>query len=296
MAKNSPSKTVAEKPKTGTAVANWEQEMAAQAQAAVEQEQTGGSSGGRFFGLRAGQMTFNDATFPGNQIAVIIVDHIFENIYYEGKFDPDSKNPPTCFAFGRDATTMGPPDTVDEHDEFTRQSDICDNCVQNEWGSADTGKGKACSNRRRLALISAGTYVPQGRNGGFELELEQEPAHFSSAEMAYMKIPVTSVKGFTAYVKQVADQFKRPLHGVVTRIYVEPDAKSQFKVKFEMIDMVEDDLMPVVMARHNGVKDEIDFPYLPRSDDDDEQPQRAAKSNAKLRKSDKPAKSVRRGK
>jgi hypothetical protein len=116
------------------ALTNWEQEMEAQAVAAVGQEQTAGSSGGRFFGMRAGQLTFDDATFPGNQIAVVILDSVFENIYYEGTFDPESKNPPTCYAFGRDAETMGPPKEVDEYDEFERQNDICKTCWANEWG------------------------------------------------------------------------------------------------------------------------------------------------------------------
>lgn len=281
------SKSVPDK-KPGREVANWEQELAQQAEVAVAQEQTAGTGGGKFFSLRAGQLTFDDATFPGNQIAAVIVDHIFENIYYEAGFDPDQTNPPTCFAFGRDATTMGPPDEVDKHDEFTRQSDLCKDCIQNEWGSARTGKGKACSNRRRLALISAGTYNKKG-----ELELEDDASYFSGADMAFMKIPVTSVKGFAAYVKQVAEQFKRPLHGVFTRIYLEPDSKTQFKVRFELIEVIPNEVMPAIMARHNSVKNEIDFPYIPRADDEEET-QRSAKSNNKLRKSAKPAKKVRR--
>lgn len=280
---NSTAKTKAVAGKGGTAVANWQQEMEADAQVAVASEATAGGGGGRFFGLRAGVLSFDDATFPGNQICVVIVDHIMENIFYEGDFDPENKNPPTCYAFGRDAKTMGPPSTVDEHPEFTRQSDICDNCIQNEWGSAEKGRGKACSNRRRLALVSAGTYKPQGRGGtgGFELELEDDASHFAQTDMAFLKIPVMSVKGFSAYVKQVADQFNRPLYGVITRIYIEPDPKSQFRVRFEMIDLVPDELMPALYARHKGIKDEIDFPYLPRADDEEEQ--KPARSNNKLR-------------
>lgn len=274
--------------------ANWEQEMEQQAVAAVAQEQTAGSGGGRFFGLRAGQLTYDDATFPGNQIAVVILDSVFENIYYEGKFDPESKNPPTCYAFGRDAETMGPPKEVDEYDEFERQSDLCDGCWANEWASAETGKGKACSNRRRLALIPAGTYMPV-KGGGFDLELEEDAKHFSSTDVAYMKLPVMSVKGFAAYLKQVAEQFKRPLHGVYTRIYVEPDAKSQFRVKFELIEPIEGDLMPTIMQRHNTIRDEIAFPYIPRSDDDEPAaPQRSARSSQKLRGAAKPVKKVKR--
>jgi hypothetical protein len=262
--------------------------MAAEAKVQVEQEATAGGGGGRFFGLRAGQLSFDDATFPGNQIACVIVDHIMENIFYEGDFDPDQKNPPTCYAFGRDATTMGPPDTVDEHDEFTRQADICANCVQNEWGSALKGKGKACSNRRRLGLVPAGTYTPV-KNGGHDLELIDDASHFAKADMAFLKVPVMSVKGFSAYVKQVAEMYGRPLYGVITRIYLEPDPKSQFRVKFEVLDVVPDEMMPAIMARHNSLKNEIDFPYLPRSDDDEPE-QKPARANNKLGKGKTPVK------
>lgn len=282
------------KAKQTKALTNWEAEMEAQAQASVAQEQTAGSGGGRFFGLRAGQLTFNDATFPGNQIAVVILDSVFENIYYEEAFDAETKNPPTCYAFGRDAETMGPPKEVDEYDEFERQSELCKDCWANEWASASKGKGKACSNRRRLALIPAGTYTPV-KGGGFDLELEEDPAHYASTEVAYLKLPVMSVKGFAAYLKQVAEQFKRPLHGVLTRIYVEPDAKSQFRVKFEMIELLDGDVMPTIMQRHQSIRDEIEFPYLPRSDDEDDKPaatQRSARSSQKLRGAAKPVKKV----
>lgn len=268
----------------GTEVGDWRSELASSAKAAVESEDTAASGGGRFFSTRAGQLSFDDAPLPGNQMACIIVDSVMENVFYEGAFDPEQKSPPTCFAFGRDAATMGPPDTVDEHDEFDRQSDLCKDCPQNEWGSASTGKGKACGNRRRLAIIPAGTYKPLGKGGGFDLELFDEAKPFQEAELAYLKIPVMSVKGFATYLKQVADQFDMPLWGVVTRVYIEPDPKSQFRVKFELLEVVEDeDILPVLHQRHKQATDEIEFPYLPRSDDEEDAPrQQKTKAGNKL--------------
>lgn len=275
---------------TGTAVANWQQELAEQAKVAVQSEDTAATGGGRFFSTRAGVLSFDEAQLPGNQMAVVILDSIMENVYYEEKFDPDSKQPPTCYAFGRDADTMEPHEEVDKHDEFTRQSDLCKNCPQNEWGSADTGRGKACSNRRRLAVIPAGTYKSIGRGGGFELEVEDDASHFANADIAYLKLPVMSVKGFAAYLKQVAEQFGRPLHGVLTRIWLEPDPKSQFRIRFELIEEASDDIIPVLMARHKAAASEIEFPYIPRTDDEDDKPargrggrQQKASSGAKLR-------------
>jgi hypothetical protein len=285
-------------PRKGTAVGDWRSELASSAKAAVESEETAATGGGRFFGTRAGQLSFDDATLPGNQMACVIVDSLMENVYYESDFDADVKSPPTCFGFGRDANTISVHEKVFEHsDTFTPQCGpeggqpdnpdyLCKECPMNEWGTAKRGKGKACGNRRRLAVIPAGTFKPVGRGGGFDLELFDEAAPFKEAELAYLKVPVTSVKGFAQYLKQVADQFDRPLWGVATRVYIEPDPKTQFKVKFELIEVIEDeDVLQTLYLRHKQAEDEIAFPYLPRNDDDEEeQRQQPARANNKLGK------------
>jgi hypothetical protein len=62
-------------------------------------------------------------------------------------------------------------------------------------------------------------------------------------------------------VKQVAGTLKRPPHGVFALVKVVPDAKSQFRVLFEVIDKVPNELMGVIMQRHKEVQSLIDFPY-----------------------------------
>lgn len=272
------------KPKkpTGTAVASYDEELAKLAgQSATLTER----SSGRFFSTRAGVLQFDDAPMPGNQMCAIIGAWCLENVFYAGAYDPENRESPTCFAFCTDPEAkdeMGPPKEVDEHDEFDRQSTYCKDCPQNEWGSAAQGRGKACSNRRRLAILPGGTYVPQGRSGGFELELIEDEDHFRTAEEAFLKIPVMSGKGFDAYVRDVAEQFKKPLFAVYTRIFLTPDPKSQFKVNFEMIDKVDDSLIPALFDRYKKLIGEIDFPYVPFTDDDDGGNKPKAGANKKL--------------
>ncbi len=43
---------------------------------------------------------------------------------------------------------------------------------------------------------------------------------------------------------------RRPPYGVIARITVVPDAKAQFKVEFEMLEEVPDELAEIVMARN----------------------------------------------
>lgn len=255
---------MATKKTPGTAVVDWEKEMAAQADiAAAAQRASGG--GGQFFSMLAGQLSFGGVALPGNQMATIIIADTMENSYYDTPYNPDTPTAPKCFAFAKSEDDLEPSEEVDKDDYFERQHETCTGCPQNEWGSARTGKGKACSNVMRLAMIPAGNYVAKGsgRNAGLELELYDDPEHFHKADVGFMKLPVMSVRNYSGYVKGLASEMRRPPHGVVTNVYVVPDPKSQFKVMFEVIGSVPNDLMTIVMTRHKAAQDAIAFPYTP---------------------------------
>jgi hypothetical protein len=270
------------KAQTGTEVVDWEAEMRQQAAIAAGAQRSG-SGGGKFFSFKAGQLTFDEAALPGNQVAVVILADIIENSWYDGPYDPNNPQSPKCFAFAHDESEMEPPsDPIDTDPYFERQSDACATCPRNEWGSAPTGKGKDCKNVMRICVIPAGQYkaTGKGRNVSLDYEPYEDEAHFHKAEAAFMKLPVMSVKHYAKYVKQIAADLGRPPHGVITNIYLEPDPKSQFAVKFELIDTVPVELLPIVAKRHAAEEATIAFPYQPPQDDDDRAP---AKSNNKLR-------------
>lgn len=275
---------MAARKKTGTEVANYDEELAALAGQSATLTDSGG--GGKFFSTRAGVLQFDDTPLPGNQVCAIVAAWCLENVFYEGAFDADNRTPPTCFAFCKnpdEKDEMGPHEKVYEDDAFEAQSEACSDCPKNEWGSAETGRGKACSNRRRLAILPAGTYTSAGRNGGYELELIEDEEHFRTADAGFLKIPVMSGKGFDNYVKDVAEQFKRPLFAVYTRIYLTPDPKSQFKVNFELIEPVTDNaVLAALMDRYKRLHDEIDFPYVPFEEDDSQTQTRSASADKKL--------------
>lgn len=233
--------------KTTTALANWDEELAKHAVIVAEMEQS--SAGGQFFSFRGGQLKFNDAPIPNNTMAVIILDHIFENVMYEGKFDPENQAGPICFAFGRDEKTLTP-----HKDAVNKQAENCGVCPNNAWGSAAEGRGKACGNRRRLAMIPAGHI----ESGQFEV---YDDEFFNIAPIAFMKLPVTSIKGFASFVQQVALQAKRPPFGIFTKVQVVPDDRTQFRVTFEQIGPVPNALATAIMKRREEASGTIDFPY-----------------------------------
>lgn len=258
----------------GREITNYDEEYARRAAEYAESEQL---TGGQFITTRGGVLRFGDEVMPGNQIAVVVVDSVFENTYYEDRFNADAPVPPVCYAFARgDAKDeMFPHPAMQEHRHFVPQhvehGEVmgCAGCPMNEWGSADQGRGKACQNRRRLALLPAGFYSKKRGDRDFTLELFEGEKHYRTAELAFLKLPVTSVKDYSKYVTQISASLQKPPFGVVTRIWCEPDAGSQYKVRFEMIEELPEYLAGAIFQRNEEARGTIITPYAPPREDDD---------------------------
>lgn len=234
-------KTAVAKPSgKGTAVTTWKDKLKGYAQQAVAIADEAGS-GGQFISVKAGQLTYNGATVAGNKLKVVVLEGVLENCYYDSDYDPDSPASPVCFAFGRELDEMRP------HEKSTQpQHETCKGCPMNEFGTAEKGSGKACKNIMRLAMIP-----------GEPLNIEA----IKKTSAAYFKLPVTSVKNYTTYAKRLAALHELPPFAFVTEMTTQPDAKSQFKVLFDDVSMVEDDLMDSIIARHEEQAEAINFPY-----------------------------------
>ncbi len=256
---------------TGTALVSYEDRWAEQAQKAAEAEP---AQGGTWLTAKGGQLMIGDMALPGNQAAVIVLDSIRENTFYGARYDPENPLPPICYAMGRDEEAMFPHlDMQKDLNYFKpqhwREGAVygCDGCPMNEWGSADQGNGKACQNRRRLTLIPAGLFNPKPGSRDFDLELFTDPKHFAETEQAFFKMPVTSVRNWAKYVQQLAGSIRRPPHGVVTRIALEPHQKHQYEVVFEVVDLIPDELAEIIMRRNEAATQQPLTGYLPPDQD-----------------------------
>lgn len=253
-----------------TALSTWVEKMAEQAKIAQGMQGTVGV-GGKFLSLKSGILALGGSPYPTNQVAVVVLDDKLENVYYEGKWDEANPQPPKCFAFGTDAATMRPDQTcvdagvaegsTDEDVEAGRADEVgtCKGCPKNEWQSAETGKGKACRNTHRLALLIVGTYSLKG-----ELTLKDDLATYQDQEVVYLRLPVTSTVAWSNYVRGLSQQLARPPHGVITNIQVVPDVKTQFKLVFHGLQNLEDvseDLVEPIMTRHEQQDQLTAFPY-----------------------------------
>jgi hypothetical protein len=247
----------AKKKAPGKALAKWDEQLAALAERAAKQEAHVGG-GGTFIKTRGGVLVYDGAEVPGNKMNVVIIDSVLENAFYDGKFDPDSPAPPVCYAFGAEARDMAP------HAESTEpQSASCAECPHNKWASADQGRGKACKNIHRLALIP-------------EDALESADA-IEDAELAFIKVPVTSGKAYAGYVRQLKDNFMRPPLAFVTELSLVRDAETQFKMQFKLVEQIEDgDLIGALLAKAEKAAGELEQPYTPADEEDTKPVRRGA--------------------
>lgn len=247
--KTKPGTAVATRTK-GTEVADWEKQLEADAEKLAEQEKGGGF--GKSFSFKGGVLSFDGAPIKGNQIPVVIVGSMIEKALYEGRYDPNNPDPPVCFALDTDTDNLAPiPEDVAD-----LKNDQCADCPFNQWGSADTGRGKACKDVRRLAMIPAGVIEKNG-----DVTLIDDPKAVDKAEFGFAKLPPTSLNSWAGFVRTLASTMKRPPHGVFAMLRVEPDEVNQFKVIFEPLDLIDKKLMPSVYTRHLAAMEELKRPY-----------------------------------
>jgi hypothetical protein len=167
------------------------------------------------------------------------------NKYYSIAYDGDNIQPPDCYAFGRDEKKLAPHEVAGK-----KQCEFCANCAKNQFGSAAQGRGKACSNRRKLALVEAGTLLNRKFKAYDKEELER-------ANVGYLEIPPTSINTWGAYVKQVACVIKRGPQTVYTKISLVPDNKTQFRVCFELVGPIPDKLIETALQHSEKAKESI---------------------------------------
>lgn len=213
-----------------------------------------------FISLRGGLMSLNDIPLPGNQLVGIILDRVVENAYYEGAFDPDNPMPPKCWALGDKPSEMGPPDFSDSP-YFEAQADKCVECPKFIFGSSNTGRGKACKEKRRIALLKAGEVKKVKRS--YEPFIYDTYEDYEEADILVLRLPVTSLKRFKEYVRSLSQNYGLHPMAFYSLIFVEPHPKYQFQVGFELIGEVPEELYPLLFKRQEEARQLLLQPFQP---------------------------------
>ena len=208
--KVSKKKSVAKK-KAGKGLAtSWQQQLAAHAgegKAPKEKALTGdyiSIKGGKYFSLGGVKL--------GKELDCVVVAFNFEKVYYDTDFDENAISSPACGAISYDEDNLVPFD-----DAANKQCETCDGCPMNEWESGK-GKGKACADRRRLALVVAGAD--------------------DKLELKGLNIPPTSLKNWKAYINELDTLGIHPMQAAVNIHFDEDSTAAQPPLVFEFVNEV----------------------------------------------------------
>lgn len=211
----------------GTAVVTWKERMQAVVArtAAMETPKNG------FLSFKNGRISYDDTPVPGDKLDVIIVDFFLENTYYATKYVQGSTRSPECYAIGRVEEELKP----HEECESPQGGDDggCSDCPHNEWGSdPEGGRGKACKNTRRIAMIPADV-LKVG-------DAEAVVAAIKKSQVVMCKLPVTSIKVFSKTVNQIVKVLQAPVFSVTVELSVTP-SDNMFTVNWKILEGITDE-------------------------------------------------------
>lgn len=164
-------------------------------------------------------------------LSVILLDWRWMNRYYPGKYDPSNISSPACWAIGRVPDDLAPNGGTDE------QHTDCASCPMNKFGS--DGKGKACRNGARVAMVAADL----------------------SSDIVYFDIAPTTIKSFSECISKLSSTGTHPLQAIVT---VDIDTTVTYaKATFAPVGLHEHSLQAVANLRKEAaeVLDGVSFDF-----------------------------------
>lgn len=216
--------------------------------------------------FRNGTMTYLGAEMPDNKVDMILLATAFRNTYYDKPFNQDVLVNPKCFAISSDGEDMTPHENVAEP-----EAEKCADCEYSKWNSDPRpgSRGKACKETRRIIAIPK--------------DAISSAAAVKEAEMAVFDVPVTSVRNYGNYVNQLSAGLNRPMWSVITTVEVKKDQKTQFKVFFTPIDVVNDSsVLLAIKARLDDAKRIVMIPFDESSVEEEAPPPKNTKIASKV--------------
>jgi hypothetical protein len=206
--------------------------------------------------LRAGMLSYAGEPVKGNKLGVVILFASHLNTFYSKAWDPDTPASPDCFALSTTGSNMVPHENVGEP-----LSAKCATCPKAQWGSdirdGKPAKGKACKETRRLVLIPASALT-----SAEEVEM---------AELAMLRLPVTSVKAWANFVNTLDATVSLPYYAVVTEVTTQPDIKTQFKVLLTPTQRIGDAaILQAIMKKRKEAERIAMAPFEATESDDEE--------------------------
>ena len=244
--------------------AEWQERLAGQAEEAAKTVRPSSS----YISLRSGVLSYAGNPVANNKLECVVLGFAYENTMYgvpqedgsmeEKPYNPDNPGNPLCWSIMVPKSAEDKPETmVPSSEDPYRQSEECKDCQWHQWASSlRGGRGKQCQERRRLIIIPVSAL--------------EDVDEVITAEVALMKIPVTSSKQWDNYVSQLATVYKRPSFAVVTEISTQPHPKHQFTVNFKPLGGVDAALLQAVQDKLESSTTTLTNGYEPPESDEAE--------------------------
>lgn len=179
-----------------------------QAQAASARETAG--LGGQKIQVRGKHFVADDADL-GETISVVVLASAYVNTYYDRPYDPEGDaTSPACYAVALEEADLASAEDSPAAQSEGGAGNPCATCWANQFESAQTGRGKACRNGRRLILKLMTDVEEHGVEGAPSRELTLSPK---------------ALKHWGRYVRGLARVHKMPPHGVVTEFSFDPNSE-----------------------------------------------------------------------
>jgi len=202
------------KKKTGKALTTgWQQQLAVHAKEGKAPKEK--ALTGDYIAAKNGKFMLGNVKL-GTELDCVVIAYNFEKVYYDADYVEGEAQSPACAALSYDEDEM-----VISEGVPNQQCEDCTECWANEWESAKVGKGKACADRRRLALVVA------GKDDKMELKI--------------LNIPPTSLKSWKGFVNEVDALGLNVMQCAVNISFDEDSTAAQMPLVFEFVDEVKNE-------------------------------------------------------
>ena len=194
-----------------------------------------GTSGGSRLSFKGGTISLGGKVL-GSRVPIILLKVQQERTYYAGEYNPNVVAVPDCYSY----------DMVAPHEKAAnKQSDTCSGCRHAEWGSDRRGKGKACREGLRAAMVN-----------GYTLTSDDIVA----APMVTAGFSVLNSIDAKAYVGACTEKFGT-VAKVLTILGAQADPNRQILNTFTFDEELDKGLLPAVASRLEEAERVLAMPY-----------------------------------
>ncbi len=232
---------MAAKKKTSKALSvDWRKELAAKASKMSAKGRIK-AAGGEYISTKGGKFSIGDRII-GDSFPAVVIGAVYENSWFDSKFVEGEPSCPACFAIAYDEEDLAP-----HPDSPVPQAETCEECEKNQWGSSEEGRGKACGNRFRLAVVHG----------------DDTKANASEIEVKGLRLAPTSINNFRSYVAELEARGDLELVQAACNIYFDPESKQAVPpILFEfMNEITSDKALNALVSKWPDAEKLLEQPY-----------------------------------